>query len=680
MQIDASKVQWDGPDPAAVRWDEPEKRERNSAIDTGNAVGTGYFRGLTRLVGLPVDTVANVLDLGKAAVGSGYQAVTGKPAPDALQVGDRSKVVGSGDYLLKKLGQTAPGNFMLNPENPEYEGGYAQTLGTALSSVMKPKTTGQAANQGALATTGAAGSKAVYDATGDPALAVTASLLPGAVQQVSGESARYAVRGGEQGRRNMAQRVQDLKNAGVERPTLGLASGNGVIGGVENLLQSTPGAVGTMRAARDDVVNALRSKAEESANLASSNRGALESGVAIQRGIREFKDQYKDRQGKLYDKVEETVGSQFPTNVDATRKTLSTINLDIPGAPELSKFFKNGKIEALASALRSDTSGAPQSVHVYRQPPLAGGGIMNAPVPQDPLQVVIPQGPPRTTLPFEAVKKTRTLVGNEIADNTIASDVPRSKWNPLYGALSTDMQAAAQAAGPEGAQAFNRANDYTRAGAKRLERVAPFAQTVAPEQAYTAMVNASRENVSTLQAVKKTLPSDARGSVAGTVIERLGKATNGTQNDTGTAWSPETFLTNWNKMTPKARDELFSGFQNAPQVKENVEAIARATSMMRESSKLWANPSGSGANIAARSTLGALGAGGVASAAGAVSPAIPLAAAGAMGTSRLLAQALKSPKTIEMAMQDGKLSPQEISLLARALGSTGQLGSAKQRE
>ena len=41
------------------------QNERSPIVDTGNAVGTGYFRGLTRLAGLPVDTAANVLDLGK---------------------------------------------------------------------------------------------------------------------------------------------------------------------------------------------------------------------------------------------------------------------------------------------------------------------------------------------------------------------------------------------------------------------------------------------------------------------------------------------------------------------------------------------------------------------------------------------------------------------------------------
>ena len=57
-------------------------------LDTGNAIGTGFQKGLLRLAGLPVDTMSNVRDLAKAGAGSVYQAVTGKTAPDFLQLGD----------------------------------------------------------------------------------------------------------------------------------------------------------------------------------------------------------------------------------------------------------------------------------------------------------------------------------------------------------------------------------------------------------------------------------------------------------------------------------------------------------------------------------------------------------------------------------------------------------------
>lgn len=669
------------PKPLPVLASKQAKGTGSDAGDYGNALGTGFWRGMTRLAGLPADTAANVLDLGKAGLGSAYTAVTGKAAPDALQVGDRANVVGSGDWLIKKLGGTALGNAMVNPANPDFEGGYTQAAGSGLTAVINPNNARQAVNQAVLGVTGAMGGKAVADATGNPAYGVIGSLVPSGVQQAITAGTKAAVIGANPfsaealaaKRAEIADRMTTLRNAGVENPTLGLATGNRFIGGVENLLQNTPGAIGTMGRSRDAAIGGLQAKADEAANLASTNRGAMESGVAIQNGIKGFKDNFKTRQGQLYDQMDYFISPQSPAGVTNTQGALANLNADIQGAPAVSKFFKNSKLQALEDAIRSDTAGSPASVHVYSQPPIAGGGLMNAPIPQPVLQVQIPAGPPRNTLPWQAVKQTRTMIGNEIADNSLISPVSNNKWRPLYGALSEDMGQAAAANGPAAQQAFNRATDFTRSGAARLERVAPFAQTTAPEQAFTAMVNASRENVSTLQAVKKTLPEDARGTVAGTVIERLGRANNGVQNAEGTAWSPDTFLTNWNKMAPKARDELFSGFPNSAEVAQNVDNVAKAASMMRESSKMWANPSGSGANLAARGLLAGLGAAGGSSLLGLLNPLVPLGIGGGLLATRGAAGALTNPELVRQMTQGNYVSPQQFATQTLPMFSSGLL-------
>jgi hypothetical protein len=650
------------------------------ALDAANAGATGFNRGVLRLAGLPVDTAANVIDLTKAGLGSAYQAITGKPAPQALQLTDRKSVPLSGDWLVDKARSNA-GAFY-NPINPEYEGGGWQTAGGGLTAVVNPQSRAQAINQAVLGVSSALAGKTAMDMTGDPALAVAASLAPAGTQQAAVQATKAVVRGAnpfssksmnEKGQA-MGQRIQDLRNAGIDNPTLGLASGNTMIGGLENLLQNTPGAVGVMGRARNAAIEGLQRKTDGAADAASPNRGTFEAGRAIEKGINDsFKGDFKKTQGLLYDRLENEVGSQFPTPVTNTRTTLGLVNADIPGAPALSQFFKNSKIQALEDALRSDTAGSPTSVQVYAQPPRAGGGIMNAPIPQNPLQVVIPQGPQRNTLPFEAVKKTRTMVGNEIADSTIVSDVPRSKWNPLYGALSEDMQSAANLAGGSAPQAFNRANSYSRAGMDRLDRIAPFAEKNAPEQAFLSLERAARDSVSTLQAVKKSLPEGARGQVAGTVIERLGKATNSQQNDTGSVWSPETFLTNWNRLSPKARDELFSGFPNAPQVKADVDAVAKAASMMRDSSKMWANPSGTGANAFARGTFGGIGLTGAGALAGLVNPLVPLGAAAVPMGAGLLARGLTSKGVVDAMARPSYVSPGLLGAQAIPMFSTGLL-------
>lgn len=636
--------------------------------DAGNAVGTGFMNGLARLAGLPADTAANVLDLGKAALGTPYISITGKSPPEWLDVGGRSNVFGSGDNIIKNASNTQLGRALLKPQNPEYSGGYLQAIGGGMTGIINPLSGRQALNQGINSVLGAVASKATYDATGSTALAIAAGMSPTAIQSGAIDASKYLVRGGEAGRANMAQRIQDLKDAGINQPTLGLSSGNSTLGGIENLLQSTPGAVGLMRRNRDAALAGLDAKAMGAADLASRNRGAMESGRSIQSGAKAFKDNSKLTQAALYDGLDKFIPGQTPVNVGNTKSILSQLNADIPGAPALSRQFKNARIAAIEDAIRSDTQGtAPGSALTIQ----GGGGMMNAPIVTG--RTGIPGGSSTDSLPFEAVKKTRTLVGGEIADNSMMSDVPRSKWNPLYGALSQDMQGAATAAGPDAARTFNRASDYTRSSIGRMERIAPIIDRAAPEQSFSALSNTLKENTSTFQAVKKSLPEGARGDFAGTVVERLGKAKSGQQNDLGDKWSPETFLSNWNNMKPQARAELFSGFKNSEQVASDVASVAKATAMMRDNSKMWANPSGTAANSFARGTIGAIAGGGAGAAAGLLSPMIPLGALAGVGGVNLMARGLLSPTVRNSMASKSYIDPQMLNAQVNSLIGSGLL-------
>ena len=656
-------------------WDEAEPKSLGKrALDKASAVASGFNRGYVSRAGLPfnpVDAMANVVDLGKAAVGAPYTAITGD-TPDILQIRPRGEIVGSGEWIVNQARKAKLGRMALDAPNPDDQGGFAQVMGAGAGGGVGAGASGKQEAINALMGAASAGSsKAVGDLTGNNELAIAAGMLPQAAAMAANAGAQRAVRGGEKGRREMAQRIQDLKESGIENPSLGLASGNRMIQGTENILASTPGAAGIMDRSRQALQAGITSKVDEAASAAAPNIGVREAGTAVQSGLKSFQQDWKTKQNALWnDGLGRVIPSQHPANVERTTNALSDLNAGIPNAPALSQWFTNSKIKALEAALNSDVS----QKRAYT-PSQLRAALEKNPQTAAELSALLDEG----KLPFQAVKQFRTLVGNEISDSNMLSEISRSKWNPLYGALSQDIRDTASAVGPEATNAFNRANNYTRAGAQRLEKVAPFADAATPEKAYAALVSAAKENTSTLQAVKKSLPEDARGTLAGTIIERLGKATPGRQNEEGTAWSPDTFLTNWNKLSPASQKELFSGFKNSEQVAEQVAAVAKASAMLRDSAKIWANPSGTAPALSARTTIGGL-------ALGVATGNWPVAAAAGAGIAgaNLLARGVTNKGIVDYmarkSTQQNLLDPRNRSIPQQIVNMPDDLAKYRKRE
>jgi hypothetical protein len=211
-------------------------------------------------------------------------------------------------------------------------------------------------------------------------------------------------------------------------------------------------------------------------------------------------------------------------------------------------------------------------------------------------------------LPWEALQKLRTLVGQEIEDTSLASSVPRSKWKALYAALSRDMEGAAAQVGPDAQQALNRANNFTKFGHERidgiLDRVVGGQKSTA-EEIFKRATNPStmQEGGEVIGAVMKSLKPDERKAVTAALLKRMGRATPGQQNDTGDLFSSQTFLTNWAKMSPEAKRHIFFD----PELRANLDQVARAANMIKEGSGVFANPSGTTGAAELSGTAGLIG-------------------------------------------------------------------------
>ena len=371
------------------------------------------------------------------------------------------------------------------------------------------------------------------------------------------ELLRRFVRGGEAGRRAMGDRIQAFDDAGTS-PSLGQASGSRAIQATESGLAKVPGSAGVMARAAEREAGEMGRRVDDLAQGVAPNASAAKAGARIEKGIGSFVDRFKSEQNFLYEKLDRHIAKDRPVDMTNAANALSALNADIPGAPALSKFFKNSTIQAIEGAMKSDTQDF------------------------------------TARLPYEALKKLRTLVGAEIENTTLTSSVPRSKWKTLYAAISEDLGLAASEAGPDAQRAFDRANRFTRAGHDRidtfLERVAGK-DTV--EKIFQAAANPSeiREGASTINAVMRSIPADDRKMVTAAVLRRMGVANPGAQDEAGAVFSAQTFLTNWNKLSPEARLTLFGG-THSPNLLRDLNQVARAASTIREGSRVFANPSG----------------------------------------------------------------------------------------
>lgn len=481
-----------------------------------------------------------------------------------------------------------------------------------------------AATLNALAALGGATGEQVGGETGR----LVGTLAPTVAGVVTPMTVKGAIRGGEGGRRAMEERIATFRQAGAE-PSAGQATGSRALTAFETGASKVPGGAGVMARASERQAQGMGANVEDIAEQLSRGATGTKAGLTLEKGISDFVQRFKGEQTKLYDTLDTHIPKAKPVDMTNTINAMDSLNADIAGAPALSKFFKNSTIQALQAAMKSDTAEF------------------------------------TTRLPYEALKKVRTLVGNEISNANLLSQVPRDKWKALYAALSRDMEGAAKEAGPQAVKAFERANKYSAAGYGRIESTLDrVAGKDTAEKIFQTAISPSeiKEGASTINAVLRSIKPAERDVVKAAFIKRLGNANPGVQDAAGEVFSANTFLTNWNKISPEAKRVLFS--DKTGNLRFKLDEVAKAASMIREGSKVFANPSGTAqatANI-----------GGIAALAGSVvSGNVPLAAAllGGIAGTNLTARLLTNPKFVDWLATSTKASP---SLLPTQLNQLAQ--------
>jgi len=171
----------------AAPWeaDEPVAAPKTTASGAASAIATGLNKGVTDVLGLPVDTARNVMELGKAAAGTAYHEATGNDIPDWLQPAspeEQAKTVGSTGWWRQKAADAGAGGFL----QPNGEDTTTNRVLSAAGEGVVPGLIGAPAEAlpvAAAATAGAAmgaAGQGVGEVTDNPALQTAASVVAGA--------------------------------------------------------------------------------------------------------------------------------------------------------------------------------------------------------------------------------------------------------------------------------------------------------------------------------------------------------------------------------------------------------------------------------------------------------------------------------------------------------------------
>ena len=498
------------------------------------AASGGLATGAAYLAGLPADTGQNLINLGLTGYGAAKNLVTGRKDSPPVMRGS----LGTSENLMEGIRAIGGEPANLSPED-------------AVSRWLHRGATVAGASAGSplrAAIPAAIGGAAAGETLGDEWTGI------GAMTPATAGAGYRAARAGSQTRTAAGTKV--FTDIGVQ-PSAGLATQSSFWNGLENLISKFPGGDRVMAKFRD------RLQADIGKNV-TTGVSAERAGNVIEQGIRReggFLDRTKAR-WRVLDQAVSSKLAKLPggaaVNPVNTTTALQKLTTPVVGAERSTGGLVNPKLRTMLDDINADLAANPQG------------------------------------LPYEALRVIRTKVGGML-DDALVSDVPTGELKQLYGALSDDMEMAARSVGA--GREFVRQNRYYKARMDRIENVLNkvIGKGKMPEDIFRAIDPKDPYASSKLAATLRSLEPSERRVVSDAVINRLGKERPSGQSAAGDVFSSDVFLTNWNKISPKAKAVLFpdGAYRN------NLDRVAKAAEALRRGQSSFENTSGAVGSFAA---------------------------------------------------------------------------------
>jgi hypothetical protein len=259
------------------------------------------------------------------------------------------------------------------------------------------------------------------------------------------------------------------------------------------------------------------------------------AGQLVQRGVSRFMDDTADRATQLYNAVPIAAGQ--PAQLGATRRLLNDLTAEWHSNPKLGAIFQNSRLAGYLDALTPNVK-------------KADTGLLDAagkPVTRD-----VTEG---GALNWQDLSEFRARVGDMLANPRLDEKIAPRQLNTLYGALSTDMEATAKAAGPDAFARWKRANNFYDGRMKRVNDTFSLVlgqrRDATPNEAYASLAAmlkpGSTGNAAAFGRIMRSLPEDDANAIRASLV-----------NDArgGRTFDPDKFAKAWGQLSERGKSTL----------------------------------------------------------------------------------------------------------------------------
>jgi hypothetical protein len=218
-------------------------------------------------------------------------------------------------------------------------------------------------------------------------------------------------------------------------------------------------------------------------------------------------------------------------------------------------------------------------------------------------------------LTYNGIKTLRTSVREMLKDpGRLPSEISPAELKSIYKGLSFDLREAVnRSGGPEAQAAFQRANRYSGLVAERRKALDSLLGRNKSNETIAATIQrlagtGANANIKLLRAARRSVSGDEWNDIVSSTISKLGIGPKGEE------FSPARFLTDYGKLSPQAKDVLFSSTgltsSNAlgkmQTLRQSLDDIATLSKRIEKLQK-FGNPSGSAQHIGVFAEVTAIG-------------------------------------------------------------------------